>query len=218
MFDSTMNYVQTKATLSYFGAKYLHGYQRSHLELEPIGTQDFIAAIEDNLGAYDEQINQAMLNLLGSHDMARPLWIMGDNLSAMKLAFNFMMTMPGAPCIYYGDEIGMSGADDPYCRAAYPWGQTAQHDLDLCEHVKSLVALRHQFKVLRTGTFRFLDNNTDSVVSYLREDEECTLQVILNRDEQPQPIDLPAGEICFGSLDRDGCLSGQAGIVVKLAR
>ena len=216
MFDSTMNYVQTKHTLSYFGAEYLHGYQRNHLELEPIDTQTFIEAIEDNLASYDEQINQAQFNLLGSHDMARPLWIMGDNREAMKLCFQFMMTMPGAPCIYYGDEIGLSGAGDPLCRGAYPWEAPGQQDQDMLSHVKALTSLRSEYTALRTGSFRFLSGYSDAVVKYERADNTSSLRIILNRSEQPQRVDIPEGVVCFGALDRDACLPAQSGIVVKL--
>ncbi len=218
MFDSTMNYVQTKNTLSYFGADYLHGYQRNHLELEPINTKAFVDAMEKNLGLYDEQINQAQFNLLGSHDMARPLWIMSDNKPAMKLCFQFMMTMPGAPCIYYGDEIGMSGGDDPHCRGAYPWNQPEQQDLEIRDHVKALTSLRAKYKALRTGTFQFLPECTDAVLQYQRSDEENTLHIIMNRSEQSQMVNMPEGDICFGQLDSDGCLPGQTGIVVKIQK
>ena len=62
-----------------------------------------------------------MLNLLGSHDMARFLTLARGDLSALRLATAFQMTYPGAPSIYYGDEIGMAGGHDPANRGAFPW-------------------------------------------------------------------------------------------------
>ena len=218
MFDSTMNYVTTKATLSYFGSEYLHGYSRTHLEIAPMTTKAFVQAIQDNLNNYAEEITQAQFNLLGSHDMARPLWIMGDNKNALKLSYLFMMTMPGAPCIYYGDEIGMSAGDDPACREAYPWDKPEQQDLALRQYVSKVAYFRHTHKVLRTGSVTFLPEQTDAVVAYQRENSDHCLQIFLNRAEQPQMVTLPEGEICFGGLDSDGCIPSQSGVVVMVKR
>lgn len=215
MFDCTMNYVQTKTTLSYFGTEYLHGYTKEHLEVEPMATAQFIEAIDKNLSHYDDQINQAQFNLLGSHDMARPLWILGENKKATQLSFLFMLTMPGAPCIYYGDEIAMSGDDDPGCREAYPWDQPEKQDLEMRDAMKEMIALRHQFPALRTGTFKFLNSFTDAVVQYQRQSNEQTLQIIINRSETPQEIKLPEGEVCFGSIE-NSCLPAQSAVVVKI--
>ena len=65
------------------------------------------------------------------------------------------MTVPGAPCIYYGDEIGMAGEQDPYCRRAFPWRGPAW-DRDLLAFVAAVIALRHANAVLRRGAFRIL--------------------------------------------------------------
>ena len=62
-----------------------------------------------------------MLNLLGSHDMARFLTLARGDNSALKMATLFQMIYPGAPSIYYGDEIGMTGGHDPANRGAFPW-------------------------------------------------------------------------------------------------
>ena len=215
MFDSTMNYVQTKNTLSYFGSDYLHGYTKNHLELEPISTAGFMEAISSNMANYADEINQVQFNLLGSHDMARPLWIVGDNKPAMKLCWLFMMTMPGAPCIYYGDEIALTGADDPHSRAAFPWDNPEQQDLDMKAHVQSVVALRHKFPALRTGEFSFLSESNDNVVIYQRHDKNDKLLIAINRSKQPQAVTLPEGSICMGELDDNGLLPAQSGIVIN---
>jgi cyclomaltodextrinase / maltogenic alpha-amylase / neopullulanase len=64
------------------------------------------------------------------------------------------MTMPGAPCIYYGDEVGMSSAQDPFCRAAFPWHDERQWDLDLLAFFRRAIALRQRHPVLRTGALQ----------------------------------------------------------------
>ena len=218
MFDSTMNYVQTEKTISYFGSDYLNGYGRNHMEPQPLTTAQFIEAMNDNLAAYDAQINQVQFNLLGSHDMARPLWIMSDNKPAMKLCWLFMMTMPGAPCIYYGDEIGMSAGDDPGCREAYPWDMPEKQDQVMRDHVKQVVAVRHQFEALRTGEFQFMSQCSEELVQYQRKNKLDTLHIAINRSEQPMPVNLPEGNVCFGILDDNGCLPAQSGIVIQLSQ
>ena len=65
------------------------------------------------------------------------------------------MTLPGAPCIYYGDEIGMEGREDPDCRRAYPW-DPARQDGQLRAFVAGLIALRKSEPALRRGRFRLL--------------------------------------------------------------
>ena len=65
-------------------------------------------------------ITRLQLNLLGSHDTPRLRSICGGDLDSVRLAILLQMTLPGAPCIYYGDEIGMEGGMDPDCRGAFP--------------------------------------------------------------------------------------------------
>ena len=73
------------------------------------------------LGLYAWPVTQAQLNLLDSHDTARFIYQASGDLEALRLAILFLMTMPGAPCLYYGTEIGMDGGPDPDCRRAFPW-------------------------------------------------------------------------------------------------
>lgn len=156
-FDAVMNYIFMWITLSFFGAKTLRSdYQREKLLLKPINAPEFKKLIDKMHARYDWEINHAQLNLLDSHDTARALWIVGEDKSALRLSVLFQMTMPGAPCIYYGDEIGMSGADDPYCRAAFPWKDKSTWDSDLLDFYRRAVALRHRYQVLRTGSFNSL--------------------------------------------------------------
>ncbi|NJN44045.1 MAG: alpha-amylase, partial [Anaerolineae bacterium] len=63
--------------------------------------------------------------------------MMGEDKSALKLSLLFQMTIPGAPNIYYGDEIGMTGAGDPDCRRAFRWDQPETWDQDLLQFYKN---------------------------------------------------------------------------------
>src|SRR5579863_4258125 len=105
------------------------------------------------------------MNLLSTHDVARSLHYFGyhgaqDSAAVIAqakqrllLAAFFQMSFPGAPAIYYGDEVGMTGGDDPLNRAGYPWQDLGgRPDLALLERFKALTAMRKNNPVLRHGT------------------------------------------------------------------
>lgn len=112
------------------------------------------------------------MNLIGSHDVARVLTLVGEMpsedslsleekyklqltsdqkelaISRLKLLTLLQMTLPGMPCIYYGDEVGMEGYGDPLCRQAYPWGF---ENHDLLSWYKKIISIRHEYDTLKTG-------------------------------------------------------------------
>lgn len=154
MFDSTMNYVFRNAVLEYAAggdaaALYTH--------------------LEHLREAYPPQALYALMNVLSSHDQARALHHFGwhdDPPGAkvdpavialakqrLKLAVLFQMSYPGAPTVYYGDEVGVGGGDDPYNRATYPWADLGgQPDTALLDSFKQMIAMRHAHAVLRRGS------------------------------------------------------------------
>jgi len=71
--------------------------------------------------------------------------------AALLLAWLFLFTYPGAPCIYYGDEIGLDGGADPECRKSFPWDET-RWDHDLRDYLKKLIVLRKENPALRRGS------------------------------------------------------------------
>jgi len=156
-FDATMNYIFSWAAMSYCGGHTLRpGYHHEHLRLQRLDAPAFAGTIDHMHGLYDWAINHVQLNLLDSHDMARALWIMGDDKRALRLCVLLQMTMPGAPCIYYGDEIGLSSGGDPDCRAAFPWHREDTWDRELLAFYRRATALRQCHAALRTGDFRRL--------------------------------------------------------------
>jgi len=113
-FDAVMNYRFQKALIAYFGA-------------EDMDTCAFARTLRDLFLAYAERATAVTLNLLGSHDTARPMTVVrrhdqGRALESLKLMVAMQFTYAGAPCVYYGDEIGLEGDKDPDCRRCYPWG------------------------------------------------------------------------------------------------
>jgi cyclomaltodextrinase / maltogenic alpha-amylase / neopullulanase len=148
-FDSTMNYVFRNALLDYAAG----------------GKATALAAnLELMRELYPPQAFHAVMNLLSTHDAARSLHVLGwtpdvtdpakiaDAKQRMKLAVFFQMTYPGAPAVYYGDEVGVTGGDDPYNRATYPWADLGgQPDTGMLAEFKRLIALRREHAVLRRG-------------------------------------------------------------------
>ena len=135
-----------------------------------------------------------MLNLLSSHDMARFLSLAQGDLSALRLATLFQMTYPGAPSVYYGDEIGMTGGHDPANRAAFPWHRTESWDTELLHDFQRLISLRRQRASLRRGSFQFLWS-TGRMVAFARQLEAEVTIVILNAGTQEERLNVPVGSL-----------------------
>lgn len=189
-FDGVMNYIFAWSSMSFFGAETLRpGYEREHYTLKPLDAPGFARVVDYMHGLYDWQINHAQLNLLDSHDTPRAVWVMSDDTSALKLCALYQMTMPGAPCIYYGDEIGMSSDDDPHCREAFPWGQPDSWDHDLLAFYKRAIALRHAHPVLRTGSFQQVYAE-DTVFVFSRKLADAEAVVAFNTASEAQTVDL----------------------------
>lgn len=153
-FDATMNYLFTKACLGFF----IRDADRSLLAgvgyspVPQLGVAEFADTIDKLLALYDPEVTRVLLNLLDSHDTARFLTIARGDESAFRLATLFQVTYPGAPCVYYGDEIGMEGRRDPDCRRAFPWDES-QWNTRLRDFVKRCIALRHAHPALRRGDY-----------------------------------------------------------------
>jgi neopullulanase len=120
--------------------------------------------------------------------MARAQWIMGENTLALRQAVLFLMTMPGAPCIYYGDEVGLSATGDPHCREAFPQ-EEADWDTDLLAFYRDATTLRHRHEVLRTGRVEWL-RATERVVVFRRVLGEREAVVAFNAGTEPAALDL----------------------------
>lgn len=212
-FDGVMNYLFTYACWSFFGGRDIdmelvgHWYEHGP-DYFTYDAPAFAAKMTELLTLYPQPAAAAQLNLLGSHDTARVISIMRGDKQAFKLAEFFQFTYPGAPSIYYGDEVGMQGGKDPDCRQAFRWEEAAW-DEDLRAWTKALVALRNQHAALRTGSFKVI-YAAGQTLAYLRQDGGETLLALINRADSRQTLDLsgltPAGavkEVLFGAPHND---------------
>ena len=190
-FDATMNYVLRNAILDFANGS---------------DARILVANLEHLREAYPPQAFHALMNLLSSHDQARALHVLGGSLEAtpevlrkakqkLKLATLVQMTLPGSPTVYYGDEVGLSGGDDPYNRMPYPWAdQGGQPDMALRQDFQSLLKLRHDKKVLRRGALTAPLLSTQHVVVLARQWERDFALIAVNNSEQVQThtFELPA--------------------------
>lgn len=161
-FDGVLNYPFGEAALRYFGARSMRNEFKHHeLNLNPFDCDGFIQRINEVFDWYDWQINQVQLNLIDSHDMPRAKWLMNEDSDALKLTLAFILSMPGAPCIYYGTEVGMSGGHDPHSREAFPWHDVDSWDVSIGDVIRQFAFARRQYKVLSQGAYELISLTND---------------------------------------------------------
>src|SRR5271157_855715 len=215
-FDASMNYMVTAACLSFFTGKHLDlnetlksgGYQEYVGHINAI---EFANRIDSILGMYHPDVTRVQLNLLDSHDTSRFLTCASRDLNSLKLALTFIFTYPGAPCIFYGDEIGLYGRHDPECRQPFPWDES-KWDHNLRDFVKELIALRKAHPALRRdGSYKRL-YAADSVYAFKRESESETILVAMNAAEIAHKVNLTKVDLGQGKTQ---ILFGQADLEVE---
>ncbi len=217
-FDAIMNYGFTAACIGFFVGDWLdpalvkgQGYE----PIRPLDAEAFADQIDTMLNRYAPPIVYSQLNLLDSHDTARFLTVSRDDKRLLKLAALVQMTYPGAPSIFYGDEVGLRGGRDPDCRRAMPW-DAAQWDTELLDFFKRVIAIRHAHPALRRGDYvRLYASAPLGVYAFLRQMGEERLVIVLNNGKAPYPVDVPSkGHLTNGTTLR--CLmSGQEYAVSK---
>lgn len=151
---------------------------------------------------YHEQVNYCQLNLLGSHDTARlfteasralgqPGAAKGEAARRLVPLIVFQMTYVGVPMIFYGDEIGLEGEQDPDCRRCFPW-EPGRRKQQLFLLYRQLISLRHRYSALRRGTFEvFLVEASRRLYGYRRRWRQEEVYVVLNAGPEPQTVRLP---------------------------
>ena len=207
-FDGTMNYLLCGHNVSFAGRHRIDREQAARLQyrVEELDAAGYAAAVHGLIDTYPAHVMRSHMNLLGSHDTARILTVMGGDVASVRLAALLTFTFPGAPCIYYGDEIGMVGGPDPDCRGSFPWERRSTWNVDILAAFTSLAHLRRKSPALRRGSYEVIHAPPgQQLYAFLREHQAEGLLIAVNpADSAAQAhLALPAsqhpGRLLWGS-------------------
>ncbi len=188
-----------------------------------------IMSLKEN---YPAPAYYSTLNMLSSHDVERMVTLMGGvptrhevdrhyqaqfrldgyaletALKRTRLVMGIAMTMPGVPCLFYGDELGVQGYGDPFCRSCFPWDNMDGVDPDarMRSWVKSLIALRKSSTAFSTGDVECV-YAIGYTYGYVRKNENDTYVVIANFDNVPRDIRLDIAR--YGVSELELAISGE---------
>lgn len=180
MFDSTMHYVLSRDIWARFAR-------------HDISVQQFDWILNRATMLYPQRTQEVLWTFLGSHDTQRMRTRAGGDLRMLHAASFFQFTYLGVPIIYYGDELGMEGGDDPYCRFPMKWNSVENNPTHA--HYQKLARIREETPALRVGDFRthaVLDNG---LYAYVRQTGQQQVLCVLNTGLEPirTRLALPKG-------------------------
>ncbi|WP_278279604.1 alpha-amylase family glycosyl hydrolase [Clostridium sp. DMHC 10] len=151
---------------------------------------------------YMKKINLLLFNLIGSHDTPRFLYEANEKIERMLLAVVFQFTYVGMPYIYYGDEVGITGEQDPDCRRCMVWDEDKQNN-ELLDLHKKLIKIRKEEKTLVYGEYMSL-YKYDNVLAFKRVLEGEEIIVILNNSDEFHKVNLKIGNLkCHNLISRE---------------
>ena len=198
-YDAVMNYPFTGCVNDYW-------------KNERLTAKDFMYAMNYCHSLYPEQVNRAMLNFLDTHDTARAAESCA-NQDVLLQKLTILMTMTGAPCLYYGTEIAMKGLHTPFNRSTMPWDEIESGDhADFTAKVKKLIAVRRAHEALRGSELRYeIDPERPRLLRYSR---GGNILVIVNADREPYPV-RDEGEVLFANGYEEDSLCADGVLVLK---
>ncbi len=210
--DGAMNYPFLFANVDFFAQ-------------DKTSPSEFTRRLMEIYNAYPPQVSRDMLNLLSSHDTPRFLTVAHNDTRLQQLAATLQFTWPGAPSIYYGEEIGMQGGVDPDNRRGMQWNR-ATNDNPMLRFYKQLIALRSRNRVLQGGDPAILLANDDAkTLAYSRTLGDDVAVVAFNRSDKTQTLVIPLTQSAalskargfFDALGGEKFPPGAASLTVKLA-
>ncbi len=228
--DTTMNYRLRDAVVGLLAPQGFDskGFGDSGRIILP---SEFAARLESIREDYPDAAYYSLMNLLDSHDTERLRWTLtpGEETTAnkelneanvaegkqrQKIASLIQFTVPGAPTVFYGDEVGMTGDDDPDDRRTYPWADKGgTPDQGMFAHYQALNMLRSSNTVLVDGDFKILlADDASQVIAYGRKAGSYAAVVMINRSTQAQTGAIPvAGYLPDGTTLNKAYAVGSGG-------
>jgi len=228
MYDSVMNYVFRDAVAGFARGYLINRDNKAEKYDADLTADEAMTILEILRERYPEEAFYAMMNLVASHDTSRILSYLddleddryqkdmdhafptyektSDRAKQLQYVVSFLQfTYAGAPTIYYGDEIGMVGGDDPDDRRAFTWGRGNK---EIVEWYAELAAIRAEYPALRTGNVTAFSTGSDDVMGFIRKDETNTIVVMANRASTAKTIayegtwvDLISGKIFTNDVE-----------------
>ncbi|MCR5321917.1 MAG: alpha-glycosidase [Lachnospiraceae bacterium] len=177
-FDSAMNYEFTYLCRDFFA-------------LERIGAKEFDEQMNKALMRYPAPVANVQMNMLDSHDVPRFLHYCDGRTERLKLAFFYMMTAPGIPSIFYGDELFMTGEKESEYRSPYPWEKVKD---GFIKDLSGWTSLRKTHPALTRGSYRKVYADEQGLYVFERKCDEEDLIVVVNNSASDRVINLE--EIC----------------------
>ena len=177
MFDGTMNYSFRESMVDYFATKRM-------------SISEFSDSLANLYFMYSFKALSSCQNLLSSHDVKRFLNRCSDVSSIYGPIF-MQATFPGIAGIYYGDEIGLNGGNEPNNREAFPWNDEGTWDLNLQNYIREIMDIKSSNNILKYGNFQLLPNQNDAIV-FRRSLRDKSLLCIFNRSEHQKNIKIPS--------------------------
>jgi len=174
----------------------------------------FRLELEGQIGAYPEANVLAQYNLLGSHDTERVATLAHQDARRLRLLSCLQFLLPGAPGIYYGDEIGLTGGKDPASRGAFPWDPAAW-DTSRRDLLRRLIQLRKTRPEIRRGRLEFLVADDEArILAFARRWEDQSAVCIVSLSQATQEVRLPVGRLGWrpGREVRDGLSGREVGV------
>ena len=198
--DGVMNYPFMNATLDYANGGSVDDFKES------------VLTIVEN---YPKPVIDSVMNFLSTHDTVRAINTLSgvpvpygrenqatrpltheeyeNGVKRLKIASVIEYTLPGNPSIFYGDEAGVTGWQDPLNRVTYPWGRENE---DTLSHYKALGKMRKSYRDVFKGEIEFLD--IDGLLAYKRTNGERSLTVVINNTDSYKNCNIKGTNVLSG--------------------
>jgi glycosidase len=210
-FDAVMNYPLSRAILGFVGGEVLDRdlAARSGLgRVEPLQALACSHRLEELFGKYSWDIVRAQMNILTSHDTPRIFTLLKGQVQRVKLALQCLYALPGAPTVYYGDEIGLEGQHDPDNRRGMIW-EEERWQRTILDGLGQMARLRAALPALRDGRYQRL-YAYDGHLAFARVLEGQTIIVTINASPNPWTLHVPLHGVWAEGEPLEH-LSGQSG-------